>query len=397
MSFSSRQASGSPGRQSIIFRPGGVQSGNVYTDVFSIQARVQEAQSLIDILVDLSLVSDTYLLPGGTYKFENVRLVGLRNPITGNAPTLQVDNGFTIPSTTSTLLFDNINIDKIAGASAAWTPASAPIIQGSQLQISVIGAGVGPFLDASGNSLAFIALNEGSALGVDGYNTFKIGASTVARIFLNDDAEIGANALVGTAGGQFRVEITGSGGVNTQANLNSATLTITRPFGEGTTAERPPYPYKGQLYYDTTLDRLITWDGVTWNVISKDLPFGIFAFGAQDLASTTATRYLTPNDRSIAAPTVIQQTIVPYTGVIVSMNIQIDTPSVDTDTITYTVMINGVASALAVTGAATSTSLSVTGSIAVVNGDKLAIRITKSNIVTPAVQDVSAILKINKT
>lgn len=32
----------------------------------------------------------------------------------------------------------------------------------------------------------------------------------------------------------------------------------------GTTAQRPSSPYNGQTYYDTDVDKLITWDGVSW-------------------------------------------------------------------------------------------------------------------------------------
>lgn len=41
-------------------------------------------------------------------------------------------------------------------------------------------------------------------------------------------------------------------------------MTTQRRVSAGTTAQRPVHPSTGFIYFDSTLDKAIVWDGVAW-------------------------------------------------------------------------------------------------------------------------------------
>ena len=91
------------------------------------------------------------------------------------------------------------------------------------------------------------------------------------------------------------------------------------------------------------------------------------------LASTTDTRRLR----------------VTRAGTLLNMFVMQNVPSTSANDVVYTLLVNGVATALTVTIAGNVTTASdTTHSVAVAQGDELTLRITKAATVTPAVTEV---------
>lgn len=106
---------------------------------------------------------------------------------------------------------------------------------------------------------------------------------------------------------------------------------------------------------------------------------GVYTWGAASVQSTTATRYLVPGFSTGTAPTSPVVMSVPFAGVVRNLFVRHQTPAGNGNAIVYTVRINGVASALAVSLASTSASGSDTvDSPAVVAGDYVDIIVTKA-------------------
>lgn len=41
-------------------------------------------------------------------------------------------------------------------------------------------------------------------------------------------------------------------------------MTVQRRVSAGTTLQRPVHPVRGFIYFDSTLDKTIVWDGAAW-------------------------------------------------------------------------------------------------------------------------------------
>jgi len=80
---------------------------------------------------------------------------------------------------------------------------------------------------------------------------------------------------------------------------------------------------------------------------------------------------------------------VPRDGTLQNMFVRQGDPSTDTDNLTYTIRVNGVASALTVTIAGNVADGSDTvNTVSVSQGDNLDVEVTKAANVTPAVQEI---------
>ena len=105
---------------------------------------------------------------------------------------------------------------------------------------------------------------------------------------------------------------------------------------------------------------------------------GVLHWGDNSVASSTATRYLDPGFEARTAPLSPIQVRAPRTGTIQNMYVVHNSPGGTGATITYTLRVAGVASALSVGLASTATSGADTVStVAVTAGDLLDIEVTK--------------------
>lgn len=113
-------------------------------------------------------------------------------------------------------------------------------------------------------------------------------------------------------------------------------------------------------------------------------------WGAGSILQTTQTRYLFPGyDENNATIDDQFRWRVPRPGTLKRMYVMQNVPSSSTSNITYTLMVNGSATALAVTLAANvSTGQDTVDSVFVNAGDQIAIRVTKAASISPSVQRV---------
>jgi hypothetical protein len=107
---------------------------------------------------------------------------------------------------------------------------------------------------------------------------------------------------------------------------------------------------------------------------------GTVTWGNRSLLSTTATRYLTAGCSSKTAPDTDDYAVpAPLAGLIRDLVVEHNTPAGNGNPVVYTVLINGVASALTVSVASTTASGSdFVTTVAVAQGDLISLRATKA-------------------
>ena len=117
----------------------------------------------------------------------------------------------------------------------------------------------------------------------------------------------------------------------------------------------------------------------------------VLGWGNNSVASSTTTRYLEPWFDDAQAPTSAVQWIFPRPGTLSDLYIRHNQPNGNGNDIVYTVRINSVATALAVTLASTGVSASnTTDSVNVLTGDLVDIEVTKAAGIGQTPNDVMA-------
>jgi hypothetical protein len=105
----------------------------------------------------------------------------------------------------------------------------------------------------------------------------------------------------------------------------------------------------------------------------------VLSFGSGSVAASAATRWLFPWGADGTAPLAPIEMGVTHPGVIRNLYVHVQAPSGGTNTHTYTLMKNGIATALSVAFIQTSTGGSnIVAAVPVVAGDLLSLRVTKS-------------------
>jgi hypothetical protein len=118
-------------------------------------------------------------------------------------------------------------------------------------------------------------------------------------------------------------------------------------------------------------------------------------WGNDGVAATTTTRYLTPGWGDGTATTAVIQQTVPTDGTLRNLRVRHNGTAGNGNAIVYTVRVNGVATALAVSLASTSsTGSDTTNIVAVVAGDRVDVRVTKALTIATSPSDISASLEV---
>jgi hypothetical protein len=130
------------------------------------------------------------------------------------------------------------------------------------------------------------------------------------------------------------------------------------------------------------------------NTSTRETNVSLVQFGNDTIAANTVVRFLNPGYRTGTAQTNLVQVRINRKFRIVGISVRVDDPSTDTDEVTFTVMLNGVATSIAATGPGDNTDFSDTGSVNGNAGDELAVRVTKAAVISPAIADVHAIVEL---
>jgi len=121
----------------------------------------------------------------------------------------------------------------------------------------------------------------------------------------------------------------------------------------------------------------------------------ILHWGNSAIQKTTTIRYLSPGYEDMSAPTSETRYTIPLACTLKNLYIYHNTVGAGAQTITYTVMKNGVGTALTVTIAPGSASGSDTvNTVSFAAGDEVSIEVTKSAILDTAPQEVMASLEV---
>lgn len=135
-----------------------------------------------------------------------------------------------------------------------------------------------------------------------------------------------------------------------------------------------------------------TSNNTDWRAL--DAP-AILHWGDASIASTTATRYLTPGYDSGTAPTLTVQYRIPRDGVLQNLYIHCRAAGGNGNNVVYTVRINSINTALAVTLASNVISGSnTTNRVNVVQGDIIGIQVTKAASIGSSPDDIMASLEL---
>lgn len=280
---------------SVTFQPGGFASGQNYTSWSAMWTAILPAISAsgggAEVTIDAQFSGDVATVAAGSWNLEKVLLVGRRAP-NGNAPTLVFPDGANIPATCTRLRANDVTLRTTRTTSPLWAPSAAsPLVQGDQLRLSA--AGAQPLVAPVGAGL-FVVLGPGSSTNNDGAAPIAMpaGVAHVARLFLNADAEVRADSVVGPADASVVAELAPNAILSGQPNFLGAVST-TGPQQAGPTAARPANPYPGRLYYDTDLERQVVWDEATttWVALARDADAQA-AQAAADAAQVDASQAL---------------------------------------------------------------------------------------------------------
>lgn len=144
----------------------------------------------------------------------------------------------------------------------------------------------------------------------------------------------------------------------------------------------------GSVWIDTTADAsFICLDSTTgaavWGVGARSSAGALIAWGNESVGGTTASRFLDPwgaqNQIAGTDGTTNARHVAPRPGSISHMYVRHGNPDGNGNDVTYTLRVNGVASALAVTLASTDSQASETAtSVAVAEGDNIDVEVTKA-------------------
>jgi hypothetical protein len=182
-----------------VFRPGGVQSSNVFTSWATMMAGVNATQGPTTIFIDDSIVSPA-VVPAGTWNMSNVTVVGAENNANEFA-TLNFAQNAKI--TFSFLALNFLEIQSV-GSAVVSTISSVSVLVATQTSINI-----------SSNTQAFFEVLNGGLLSVtqmggnfgdNVHNLFKIDAGGVfvysgsLGADLEGTAVGGAGAAAGAAG-----------------------------------------------------------------------------------------------------------------------------------------------------------------------------------------------------
>jgi hypothetical protein len=132
-------------------------------------------------------------------------------------------------------------------------------------------------------------------------------------------------------------------------------------------------------------------------VKTDDISRTTMSWGNTSVSSTATTRYLTPGWGDNIAPVSPIQFRAPKAGTLRNLYIRHNSPAGNGNNIVYTVRVNGVATSLTVTLACNSSDANDTAhTVAVAQGDRLDIEVTKSVSIATSPSDVSATLDIQE-
>jgi hypothetical protein len=115
----------------------------------------------------------------------------------------------------------------------------------------------------------------------------------------------------------------------------------------------------------------------------------VLSWGTDTINTTTTTRFLAPGYIAAAGTTDVYRIRAPRAGTLRNLHIMQNTVSSSTTNITYTVLVNGVSSALTITMAANVTTAADTAdTVVIAKGDQITLQVTKAGTLASAVQQV---------
>lgn len=185
-----------------VFRPGGVQSANVFTSWATLMAAVSAVQGPTTVQIDDSIVSPA-VVPAGTWNLSNVTLVGVENN-TNEFATLNFAQNAKI--TFSFLAMNFLEVQSVGTAVVATIAAGVSVLICTQTSINIV-SNTQAFFEVQ-NGAVLTVTQQGGNLGDNVHNLFKIDAGGTFTYFgfgaadLEGSAVGGAGAAAG-ASGQF--------------------------------------------------------------------------------------------------------------------------------------------------------------------------------------------------
>lgn len=169
---------------SLVFRPGGTQSQNVYNDWNALIAALALAQGDRTILFDGT--AGTLEVPAGTYDMEGVRWQGLLD----FATAITVDDGVTLTNLTQ---ISDCAVNYNSSANCVIYPNNQAGIRLINSSIACSGSGV--FLDVTSSPGPYLFLYVSS---LDGSTpAVSVGASSLLNLYLLDSSIVNANTILG--------------------------------------------------------------------------------------------------------------------------------------------------------------------------------------------------------
>jgi hypothetical protein len=124
-------------------------------------------------------------------------------------------------------------------------------------------------------------------------------------------------------------------------------------------------------------------------LVGANVAGGTYFWGAGNVATTAVTRFLQPGYQTGVAPTTGVRIPIRRSGTLRNLTMQNRVVGVGAALITFTLLKNGVATALAISVAATAASGSdVADTVAVVAGDFIELRVTKAAVITTSPTDI---------
>ena len=143
-----------------------------------------------------------------------------------------------------------------------------------------------------------------------------------------------------------------------------------------------------------TANQVLAWDSTANKWVPKTETVGILAFGANNVATTTTTRFLWPWYQDSLAPTTPTQFRVPRACTLRNLRVHHSVTAGNGNNIVYTVRKNGVTTALTCTLASTAADGSdLANTVAFAAGDLIDIVVTKGTAIGTSPTGITASLE----
>src|ERR1700722_4831967 len=257
----------------IIYRPGVARSPPAVETWGEVASAIAAADGAITVFVDSSHAAATVPASSGvTDCMLATTFVGYQTVLDFALPgatvdVLTIDDGATLHRPRAISQFLTIACDSKTTASMTFTTLDTLTINNSSLITTLTATRAA--ISVTGDTTLAVTLNETALIGQPtAQPVFTVAAGSTIALTMEEGSEADPSAISGAGALNLAHDDTGplitfSGFTGALTEFRNSLTQWDQP-SAGVTASRPTQLLTGQLYFDTTLQSLIVWNGTRW-------------------------------------------------------------------------------------------------------------------------------------